>query len=124
MNEGLRSNLSANDRKLLLNIETLKTLLDVDDIIVGNSVYTVGNGKPTKDVWCNFASLIVRPTIVSDGNDEGQTAFAYTFRRRGMPVVDRYDEVGGKVEMVRYTDIRKPAVVGGACGYLFQNPIA
>lgn len=124
MNEGLRSNLSGNDRKVLLNIETLKNLLDVDDIIVGESVYAEGSGKATKDVWGNFASLIVRPTIVSDGNDEGQTGFAYTFRRRGMPVVDRYDGVGGKMEYVRYTDIRKAAVVGGACGYLFQNPIA
>lgn len=123
MNAGLRSHLSANDRKVLLNIETLKNLLDVDDIIVGESVYAEG-GKATKDVWGNFASLIVRPTMISDGNDEGQTGFAYTFRRRGMPVVDRYDGVGGKVEYVRYTDIRKAAVVGGACGYLFQNVIA
>lgn len=91
---------------------------------MGNSVYAEGNNKAIKDVWGNFASLIVRPQIITDGNDEGQTGFAYTFRRRGMPVVDRYDEVGGKVEMVRYTDIRKPAVVGGACGYLFQNVIA
>lgn len=124
MNEGLRANLSANDRKVLLNIDILKNLLDVEDIIVGESVYAEGSGKTTKDVWGNFASLIVRPTIVADGNDEGQAAFAYTFRRRGMPVVDRYAGVGGKIEYVRYTDIRKAAVVGGACGYLFQNPIA
>lgn len=124
MNEGLRANLSANDRKVLLNIDILKNLLDVEEIIVGESVYAEGSNKATKDVWGNFASLIVRPTIVADGNDEGQEAFAYTFRRRGMPVVDRYAGVGGKVEYVRYTDIRKAAVVGGACGYLFQNPIA
>lgn len=124
MNAGLRGHLSGSERKVLLNVETLKHLLDVDDIIVGESVFAPNSGKDTQDVWGNFASLIVRPTIVSDGNDEGQTAFAYTFRRRGMPMVDRYDEVGGKVEMVRYTDIRKPAVVGSACGYLFQNVIA
>lgn len=124
MNEGLRANLSANDRKVLLNIDILKNLLDVEDIIVGEAVYAEGSNKATKDVWGNFASLIVRPTIIADGNDEGQAAFAYTFRRRGMPVVDRYAGVGGKVEYVRYTDIRKAAVVGGACGYLFQNPIA
>lgn len=124
MNEGLRANLSANDRKVLLNIDILKNLLDVEDIIVGESVYAEGSNKATKDVWGNFASLIVRPTIIAEGNDECQTAFAYTFRRRGMPVVDRYAGVGGKVEYVRYTDIRKAAVVGGACGYLFQNPIA
>lgn len=124
MNEGLRANLAANDRKVLLNIEMLKNLLDVEDIIVGEAVYSADGKKDSQDVWGNFAALIVRPHIVSDGNDEGQAGFAYTFRRRGMPVVDRYDGVGGKVEYVRYTDIRKAAVVGGACGYLFQNPIA
>lgn len=124
MNEGLRSNLAAADRKVLLNIDILKNLLDVEDIIVGEAVYSADGKKATQDVWGNFASLIVRPTIVGEGNDEGETAFAYTFRRRGMPVVDRFDGVGGKVEYVRYTDIRKAAVVGGACGYLFQKPIA
>ena len=124
MNEGLRSHLASGERKLLLNMEMLKNLLEVEEIIVGEAVYSPEKGKATQDVWGNFASLIVRPTIVGDGNDEGQTAFAYSFRRRGMPVVDRYDGIGGKVEFVRYTDIRKPAVVGGACGYLFQKPIA
>lgn len=124
MNAGLREALGSGHHKTLLNIDLLKTLLDVDDIIVGESVYSGDGKKATQDVWGNFASLIVRPTVIADGNDEGQTAFAYTFRRRGMPMVDRYDGVGGKIEYVRYTDIRKAAVVGGACGYLFQNPIA
>lgn len=123
MHEGLRNLVSSNQHKVLLNIEILKTLLDLDEIIVGEAVYSADGKKPTQDIWGNFASLIVRPHIVSDGNDEGEAGFAYTFRRRGMPVVDRYDGVGGKVEYVRYTDIRKAAVVGGACGYLFQNPI-
>lgn len=123
MNQALRDSLGSGHNKTLLNTELLKNLLDIDEIIVGESVYSA-NGKKTEDIWGNFASLIVRPHVVSDGNDEGQTAFAYTFRRRGMPVVDRFEGAGGKVEYVRYTDIRKAAVVGGACGYLFQNPIA
>ncbi len=69
-------------------------------------------------------SLIVRPHAVSDGNDEGEPAFGYTFRRRGMPLIDRYDGVGSKVEYARYTDIRKAAVVGSACGYLFEKAVA
>ena len=31
-----------------------------DDFIVGQAVSSVANGKPTKDVWGKFASLIVR----------------------------------------------------------------
>ena len=122
-NKALLASLSANDRKSLLTVEQLKNLLELDDIIVGQAVSSVATGKPTKDVWSKFASLIVRPELVSDGNDEGEPAFGYTFRRRGMPVVDRYEEVGGKVEYARYTDIRKAAVVGSACGFLFENAV-
>lgn len=122
-NKALLASLSANDRKSLLTVEQLKNLLELDDIIVGQAVSSVATGKPTKDVWGKFASLIVRPDLVSDGNDEGEPAFGYTFRRRGMPVVDRYEEVGGKVEYARYTDIRKAAVVGSACGFLFENAV-
>ena len=122
-NKALLASLSANDRKSLLTVEQLKNLLELDDIIVGQAVSSVATGKSTKDVWGKFASLIVRPELVSDGNDEGEPAFGYTFRRRGMPVVDRYEEVGGKVEYARYTDIRKAAVVGSACGFLFENAV-
>ena len=115
--------LGANERKTLLSVEQLKNLLELEDIIVGEAVSTPAAGKSTKDVWGKFASLIVRPHLVADGNDEGEPSFGYTFRRRGMPLVDRYEEVGGKVEYARYTDIRKAAVVGSACGFLFENAV-
>lgn len=123
LHDGLRSLLGSGERKTVLTVEILKNLLDVEDIIVGTAVSSADGKKATQDIWGNFAGLIVRPTLIEEGNDEGQTGFAYTFRRNGMPMVDRYDAVGGKVEFVRYTDIRKPAVVGGACGFLFKNAI-
>lgn len=122
--DALRGALSANERKTLLSHEQIRHLLDLDDIIVGAAVSTPGGKKQTADIWGKFASLIVRPTVSADGNDEGEPSFGYTFRRRGMPLVDRYNEVGGKVEYARYTDIRKAAVVGSMCGYLFEKAIA
>ena len=124
LHKGLRGQLSANSDRGILTLEQLTRLLDVEEIIVGEAVSTPDGKKATKDVWGNFASLIVRPKPVEAGNDEGMPAFGYTFRRRGMPVVDRYEGVGGKVEYVRYTDIRKAAAIGGACGYLFEKAIA
>ena len=114
--------LGANERKLLTP-ELLKILFDVDEIIIGNAVAAPAPNKQTKDVWGNFAALIVRPKVVPSGNDEGEPSFGYTFRRKGMPVVDKYQEVGGKVEYARYTDIRKVAAVGGACGFLFDKAV-
>ena len=122
--DGLRGALGANERKTLLSVEQVKNLLDLDDIIVGAAVSTPNAKKQTTDIWGNFAGLIVRPGIHGDGNDEGEPSFGYTFRRHGMPVVDRYEEVGGKVEYARYTDIRKPAVIGSMCGFLFENAVA
>jgi hypothetical protein len=45
----------------------------------------------------------------------------YTFRRRGMPQVDTYVEKGGKTKVVRYTTIRKSAVMGMDAGYLITE---
>ena len=122
--DGLRGALASSERKALLTIDQIKNLLDLDDIIVGAAVYAQNGKKQTQDVWGKFASLIVRPSAVKDGNDEGEPSFGYTFRRRGMPVIDRYTEVGGKVEYARYTDIRKPAVIGSTCGFLFEKAVA
>lgn len=107
----------------MLTLDHLKMLFEVDEIIVGESIASP-DGKRLADIWGKFGSLIVRPAISEHSNDEGVQAFGYTFRRRGMPMVDRYDGVGGKVEYARYTDIRKAAVVGGSCGYLFDKAIA
>ncbi len=118
----LQSVLGSNERKLITP-ELMKIIFDVDEVIIGNAVSTPAPNKQTKDVWGNFAALIVRPKVVATGNDEGEPAFGYTFRRKGMPLVDRYSEVGGKVEYARYTDIRKVAAVGGACGFLFDKVV-
>ena len=123
-NESLIAALGAGERKSLLTLEQIRNLLELDEIIVGQAVSTPSVKKQTTDIWGKFASLIVRPTILEGGNDEGEASFGYTFRRRGMPFVDRYEEVGGKVEFARYTDIRKPAVIGGACGFLFEKAVA
>lgn len=106
----------------MLTMEHMKALFEVDEIIVGEAV-SVPNGKEFADIWGNFASLIIRPKSGENGGDETVPSFGYTFRKRGMPVVDRYDGLGGKVQFVRYTDIRKAAVVGGEGGFLFNQPI-
>lgn len=120
-NEVLKSYLSGTERKLL-DIDTLTNLFEVDEIIVGKAVASSEATMPVMDIWKNFASLLLRPEI-RIGNDEGDPSFGYTFRLRGLPLVDRYSGNGGKIEYSRYTDIRKPAVIGGSCGYLFQNVI-
>lgn len=118
----LQAALGSGERKLITP-ELLKILFGVDEVLIGNAVSAPAPNKQTQDVWGAFAALIVRPTVHSSGNDEGEPSFGYTFRRKSMPVVDRYTETGGKVEFARYTDIRKVAAVGGACGFLFEKAV-
>ena len=118
----LQAMLGSGERKLI-TLDLLKILFEVDEVIIGNAVSAPAPNKQTHDVWGKFAALIVRPTVHSTGNDEGEPAFGYTFRRKGMPVVDRFEQNGGKVEYARYTDIRKVAAVGGACGFLFDKAV-
>ena len=123
-NQVLRGALASTEQKTLLTAEQIRLLLDLDELIVGGAVSTPLAKQKTTDVWGKFASLIVRPNLVDSGNDEGEPSFGYTFRRSGMPLVDRFTDVGGKVEYARYTDIRKAAAVGSTCGFLFEKAIA
>ena len=118
----LQAMLGSGERKLI-TLDLLKILFEVDEVVIGNAVFAPAPNKQTGDVWGKFAALIVRPTVHSSGNDEGEPAFGYTFRRKGMPVVDRFEQNGGKTEYARYTDIRKVAAVGGACGFLFDKAV-
>ena len=118
----LQALLGSGERKLITH-ELLKILFEVDEVVIGNAVFSSAPNKQTGDVWGKFAALIVCPTVHSSGNDEGEPAFGYTFRRKGMPVVDRFEQNGGKTEYARYTDIRKVAAVGGACGFLFDKAV-
>ena len=118
----LQAMLGSGERKLI-TLDLLKILFEVDDVVIGNAVSAPAPNKQTHDVWGKFAALIVRPTVHSSGNDEGEPAFGYTFRRKGMPVIDRFEQNGGKTEYARYTDIRKVAAVGGACGFLFDKAV-
>lgn len=118
----LQNVLGSNERKLITP-ELMKVIFDVDEVIIGNAVSAPAPNKQTKDVWGNFAALVVRPKVHTSGNDEGEPSFGYTFRRKGMPIVDKYMDVGMKVEFARYTDIRKVVAVGGACGFLFDKAV-
>lgn len=118
----LQAQLGANERKRL-SLDILKDLFELDEIIVGES-RVAANGKFAK-VWGKNVSLQVRGfNTAGQPADEGNPSFGYTFRLRGLPFVDTYDTEGKKVEMVRYTDVKKALVVGGKCGYLLKDVVA
>lgn len=124
----IQAAIGANERKRI-TIEILKDLFQMDGVVVGEPVSMASmkdaqdKDKTPSDIWADNLMLyyVGNPQAGADSADENEPSFGYTLRRKGMPVADKYDGVGGKVKYCRYTDIYKVAVVGGDAGYLVTN---
>ncbi|PHM24589.1 hypothetical protein [Xenorhabdus ehlersii] len=118
----IQAAIGANERKRITT-EILKDLFQIPNVIVGEPVSTPNLKKEPVDVWGDNLMLhyVSPPQTGAESADEYEPSFGYTFRRKGMPVADKYEGVGGKVNYCRYTDIYKVAVVGGDAGYLITN---
>lgn len=118
----------ADDRSRLAQLNDLREIFEIENIVIGAAQYQNDAGQRV-GVWGNDIVL----AYVAPGRTagEGQPArrstarpsFGYTLRRRGMPLVDTYVESGGKLEVVRSTDILRPYLLGPAAGYLIRNAI-
>ncbi|MCH5149855.1 MAG: hypothetical protein J1G30_04230 [Spirochaetales bacterium] len=51
-------------------------------------------------------------------------SYGFTFRKKGFPRVDTFDDNGGKIKNIRYTDIFDIKVMDKAGGYLISNCIS
>ncbi|NEN48988.1 hypothetical protein G3V81_23660, partial [Escherichia coli] len=117
----IQAAIGANERKIITT-DILKELFGVDEIVVGNPVSLGKDGK-TADLWKDnlMGHYVTPPQGGATSADENEPSFGYTFRRKGMPVIDQYDAVGGKVHHCRYTDIYKVVVVGSDAGFLLSG---
>ncbi|MGH5366672.1 hypothetical protein [Citrobacter freundii] len=124
----IQAAIGANERKRI-TLEILKDLFQVEDVVVGERVSMASmkdaqdKDKTPSDIWADNLMLhyVGKPQPGTTSADENEPSFGYTLRRKGMPVADKYDGAGGKVNYCRYTDIYKVAVVGGDAGYLISN---
>ncbi|HHE6157110.1 TPA: hypothetical protein ACPE3U_002664 [Citrobacter freundii] len=124
----IQAAIGANERKRI-TLEILKDLFQLDDVVVGEPVSMTSmkdaqdKDKTPSDIWADNLMLhyVGKPQPGTTSADENEPSFGYTLRRKGMPVADKYDGAGGKVNYCRYTDIYKVAVVGGDAGYLISN---
>ncbi|EGT82765.1 inorganic pyrophosphatase [Haemophilus quentini] len=101
-------------------------LIGVDVVKIG-SASQEKNGKLEK-IWSNCIVLAYVPQKeVKQGNQQERNIFepsyGYTVRRQNGLFVDTYQEKGGKVEIIRCTDIHAPHLVGKPAGYLITGCI-
>jgi len=104
----------------IVTAELLKELLQFEQLYVGKSIYQTDAGVFV-DLWSDNVVLGYVPKSMSNvTRNVYEPAFAYTLRKKGYPVVDKYDE-GVKIHLVRNTDIFIPKIVGSDAGYLIND---
>ncbi len=101
-----------------VNAELVKEVYNIENIIVGTSVYSP-DGVSMEDIWGD--NIIFAYVDQSPRRSEYNPSFGYTFRRKGMPEVDTYYENGGKVKVIRATDNYSVQVTGKDAGFLIAN---
>ncbi|KYK74172.1 hypothetical protein SA3096_05780 [Aggregatibacter actinomycetemcomitans serotype e str. SA3096] len=107
----------------ILTPEIFAELIGVKNVKIGEAVQQVG-GKLEK-IWSNC--IILAYVSEKAKNNKGNIfdpSYGYTVRRSKGLFVDTYFEHGGKVQVVRCTDIYKPHLLGKSAGYLIKDCLA
>jgi hypothetical protein len=106
--------------KGVINEDLLQEILDIKTAAVGRAVYEASSGSMS-DVWGDNIILAYVPENEGARSEE-EPSYGYTFRHGtdGL-VVDEYLSNGGKINNIRCTDVRRPALVGASAGYLIAN---
>ncbi|TNG92243.1 inorganic pyrophosphatase [Pasteurellaceae bacterium USgator11] len=109
-------------QKGVMTPEIFAGLIDIEKVKIAEAVYE--ESSELKDIWSDAMVLAYVPAKGKQERSIYEPSYGYTFRRRKGLFVDRYVENGGKIEIVRTTDIHKPHLVGKAAGYLIKDCLA
>lgn len=102
--------------------ELFAKLIGIDTVKIGEAVYE--EGGQLKDIWSkDIVVAYVAPRSTERKGTVYEPSYGYTVRRQKGLFVDTYKESGGKIEVVRTTDIHKPHLVGAAAGYLIKAAV-
>lgn len=105
--------------------DQLKTILSVENIVVGDAVW-IDDSNAGQDVWGNNAVLAYVPRIAGTGTSDislAEPAFGFTNVLEGHPFAETpYYENGLKSWVYGATYERRPNVAYNTAAFLFQNP--
>ncbi|MCM2494551.1 hypothetical protein [Burkholderia glumae] len=106
--------------KGIVTVDLLKEIFEVGNIVVGEAIYADDRDR-FNDIWgANIVLAYVPLQRGSQPRTPYEPAYGYTLRKKGNPVVDTRVE-GGKLELVRNTDIFRPYLLGADAGYLITG---
>jgi hypothetical protein len=108
--------------KGIVTLDLMKEIFEISNIKVGEAVYTDSRGV-TRDIW---PDSIVLAMVPQNGSTPGtrsyyKPSYGYTFQKKGQPTVDTYMETGGKIKIIRSTNIFTSKIVGADAGYLIED---
>jgi hypothetical protein len=108
--------------KGVVTTDILAQIFDIPTVLVGEAIYATDNGQ-FSDVWQDNIVLAYVAPAPAEGvtRTPYEPSFVYTLRKEGKPETDRYDEVGGKLHIVRTTDLLTVKIVGADAGYLIND---
>ncbi|MCX7909855.1 MAG: hypothetical protein N2560_10140 [Ignavibacteria bacterium] len=103
-----------------VNIKSLSELLEIPNIYIGLSVYTI-NGNDFVDIWEDNIIL-----AYVEEEEKGKTtrlglSYGYLLQKKGYPEVDTYFENGGKIKIVRATDAYTFVATTPGAAFLIYN---
>lgn len=113
-------------RSRLLTVEDLAAIFGVRRVVVGRAI-SVSDTGVSSDIWGGNVVLAYVAAPGFPGRDGTpmrspyEPSFGYTLRKRSSSKVDVHVTEGGKVEMVRYTEIYRPYILGADAGYLITG---
>ncbi len=122
----------SDNRSRLVQLADLREIFEIPNIFIGKAL-TASDAGVTSRLWTNSVVLAyvpeATPAAPRDGGmvdpaalrDVGDASFGYTFRKRRMPQVDTRPDQGGKIQLVRSTDLMEPYLLGSDAGYLIQD---
>ncbi len=103
----------------VVTLEIIKEVLE-KEIVVGEMIYTDDDGTP-HDIWGDMMWMGYQPAATGKERTMYEPSFGYTFRKKSKPVVDTYVTNGGKIQLIRNTDLFDVKIVGADAGYLVTN---
>lgn len=102
--------------KDIITPDLIAQIVGIPNVVIGEAVYA-SDANVFSDLWGANAYL----AYVGTGQDVYEPSFGYTLRKISMPVSDMYLEKGGKVLLVRNTDIFLVKALGWEAAYGILN---
>ena len=104
-------------------LSIFKELTEIDNIYVGYAKQSIDAESTIPDIWTNSCVIAYVDQADKANRSKFNPSMGYEFFKQGFPQVDTYYEVGGKVKVIRNTDIYLPKIINNSAGVLLWDTV-